>query len=73
LSLREQLDERVESIFRSQWSHVDARVVPETKSIGLGNVGKKLDGTVLYADLAPVDVHLSSINVAASEMKAVKL
>lgn len=51
LSLRKQLSDRSSAIFSSKWTHADARVVPETKSIGLGNFGKNLTATVLYADL----------------------
>ncbi|UWQ84571.1 adenylate/guanylate cyclase domain-containing protein [Leisingera caerulea] len=51
MSLIDELESRVSSVFSSSWQYVDARVVPETKSIGLGNHGKKLTATVLYADL----------------------
>lgn len=51
MSLEDELRNRVSDIVRSRWSYVDARVVPETKSIGLGNVGKKLEAAVFYADL----------------------
>ncbi|WP_293576812.1 adenylate/guanylate cyclase domain-containing protein [Phaeobacter sp.] len=51
MSLRNDLENRVSSTFKSSWQYVDARVVPETKSIGMGNHGKNLTATVLYADL----------------------
>jgi class 3 adenylate cyclase len=51
MSLREQLEKKVNDVFGSSWIHADARIVPQTKSIGLGNHGKKLTATVLYADL----------------------
>ncbi|MFQ1698951.1 hypothetical protein ACJ5NV_00005, partial [Loktanella agnita] len=51
MTLKEQLEDRVRSVLSSQWSYAEARVVPETKSIGLGNHGKKLSATILYADL----------------------
>ncbi|MEL6641882.1 MAG: adenylate/guanylate cyclase domain-containing protein [Pseudomonadota bacterium] len=51
MSLKDQLENKVSDVFSSTWNYVDARTVPETKSIGLGNHGKKLTATVLYADL----------------------
>lgn len=51
MTISEEIDARVQSIFANQWSYIDARVIPETKNIGLGNYGKKLTATVLYADL----------------------
>ena len=51
MSLKDQLIEKVDSVLSSTWTYAEAQVVPETKSIGLGNHGKKLTATVLYADL----------------------
>jgi len=51
MTLREQLESKICDVFGSQWIHANAQVVPETKSIGLGNHGKKLNATVFYADL----------------------
>ena len=51
MTLGSDLRDSVQTIFRDRWSEVDARIVPETKSIGYGNVGKKLDATILYADI----------------------
>jgi class 3 adenylate cyclase len=51
MTFKEQLEDKAQSVFSSQWSYADAKVIPETKSIGLGNHGKKLIATVLYADL----------------------
>jgi class 3 adenylate cyclase len=42
----------VTKILATQWKTRDGRVVPEADDVTLGNDAVKLDGTVLYADLA---------------------
>jgi len=60
---REDLENYVADTFRTSWSYVDARVVPETKSIPLGNSGKELFATVLYADI-DASTHLVEAHTA---------
>jgi class 3 adenylate cyclase len=52
MSLAEDLEKEVGSIFRSAWNIRDGQQVPEPEDIQLGNYGVNLDATVLYADLA---------------------
>ena len=42
----------VTEILATRWESRDGRVVPDAEDITLGNDAVKLDGTVLYADLA---------------------
>ena len=42
----------VTSILATRWQSRDGRVVPEPEDVELGNDAVKIDGTVLYADLA---------------------
>jgi class 3 adenylate cyclase len=42
----------VTDILATRWESRDGRVVPEAEDVKLGNDAVKLDGTVLYADLA---------------------
>jgi hypothetical protein len=51
MSLRDDLEGRVKSIFKDQWTKRDGMVVPTDSSVALGNDGVNLDATVLYADL----------------------
>lgn len=55
-----------------QWTVTDGQKVPVTVDVGLGNVGKKIEATILYADLADstalVDNHKSIL--AAEVYKA---
>ena len=51
MSLLEDVTAKVGDIFSQQWTIKDGQVVPESKNIGLGNEGTKIEGTVLYADL----------------------
>ena len=51
MALIDEIQNRLREIFSSQWGVKDGRVVPETKDLGLGNVGSKIEATVLYADL----------------------
>lgn len=48
---KEILDE-IKQIFTAKWETRDGRQVPDTDDLQLGNDATKLDGTVLYADLA---------------------
>lgn len=52
MSLSEDLQSEVATIFRSVWSKRDGEVVPEDNSIRLTNDGVNLEATVLYADMA---------------------
>ena len=52
MGLKQDLETEVDAIFRTQWSERDGRKVPEPEHVKLGNDAVKLDGTVLYADLA---------------------
>jgi class 3 adenylate cyclase len=42
----------IRSIFKSKWTTREGRIVPDTEKIGLTNDAVKLEGTVLYADIA---------------------
>lgn len=46
------LSAEVSNILESQWQTRDGKVVPEAGDLKLGNDAVKLNGTVLYADLA---------------------
>lgn len=52
MSIADDLRGQVKSIFAGRWELRDGNKVPEPEDIQLGNVGVKLDATVLYADLA---------------------
>jgi len=52
LTLNQELKDQVARIFADQWTTRDGKVVPDDKSVTLGNDGINLDATVLYADLA---------------------
>jgi class 3 adenylate cyclase len=45
------LDE-IRTIFKEKWETRDGQKVPDTTDIGLGNVAVKLEGTIVYADMA---------------------
>ena len=47
-----ELTSEVAGILRTKWETRDGRIVPEADSVTLGNDAVKIDGTVLYADLA---------------------
>ena len=52
MTLRTDLETAVAGIFKSPWSTTAATVVPDDNSgIPLGNAGRVLDATVLYADM----------------------
>lgn len=53
MSLKDELIEQVEKIFREQWIERDGRVVPEAEDVPLANEAVKFDdATVLYADMS---------------------
>src|SRR5215471_8838511 len=52
VGLKSDLERDVARVFRAQWSTRDGNVVPDDSDITLGNDAVKLEGTVLYADLA---------------------
>jgi len=52
MSFLEELKEEVSTIFKTKWEMRDGTTIPEAEDVALGNVGVKLKGTVLYADLA---------------------
>lgn len=69
LSMKEDLEKEVSTIFRSAWSEREGTVVPTDESIKLDNDAVKLPATVLYADLAD-STHLvdTSTNHVAAEI-----
>src|SRR5712671_3016969 len=52
MGIVDELTTEVTSILATRWESRDGRVVPEAEHVKLGNDAVKLDGTVLYADLA---------------------
>jgi len=52
VGLKQELESEVDAIFRTEWKERDGRKVPEPEDVKLGNEAVKLEGTVLYADLA---------------------
>lgn len=52
MGISEDLESKVQEIFRSSWKDRDGQKVPEPEDLTLGNEAVKLEGTVLYADLA---------------------
>lgn len=52
MTLKTDLDEAVEKIFREAWNVTDGTVVPDSTDLTFSNTGRALDATVLYADLA---------------------
>lgn len=52
MTLRSDLNEHVAAIFADSWSARDGQVVPAAEDVQLGNDAVKLQGTVLYADMA---------------------
>lgn len=51
MSFASDLEAEVKAIFGDRWSARNGVEVPEPEDLGMGNVGVKLDATVLYADL----------------------
>jgi class 3 adenylate cyclase len=61
----------VDSILRASWDLKSAQVIPETEDLGLGNVGKTLYATILYADLADsTELAIYNQQIAAEVYKA---
>jgi class 3 adenylate cyclase len=52
VGLKQDLEEEIHSIFRMQWQEREGRKIPDIEALKLGNDAVKLEGTVLYADLA---------------------
>jgi class 3 adenylate cyclase len=52
MGLAQELQSEVHWIFRTAWEERDGRKIPEPEDVKLGNDAVKIDGTVLYADLA---------------------
>ncbi len=52
MALANDLQKEVQGIFSTKWEERDGSVVPEPDSVTFGNDAVRLDGTVLYADLA---------------------
>lgn len=53
MALKEEIEDRVRSIFQSRWTVRPGQVVPEPEDVGLTNDAVAFDGaTVLYADLS---------------------
>jgi class 3 adenylate cyclase len=52
VSLKEEVQKEVATIFRAAWTERDGNVVPTDDSLKLSNDAIKLDATVLYADMA---------------------
>ncbi|RZU39304.1 adenylate/guanylate cyclase domain-containing protein [Edaphobacter modestus] len=52
MSLKSELEEAVQGIFKSSWTIRDGTVVPDADTVKLTNDAVKLTGTVLYADMA---------------------
>jgi class 3 adenylate cyclase len=52
MGLKADLEAQVKATFASQWTERDGSVIPDDKSITLGNDAVKLNATVLYADMA---------------------
>jgi class 3 adenylate cyclase len=52
MGLQEDLEAYVKKTHADQWSTQEGHNVPEAEDLGLGNEAIRLDGTVLYADLA---------------------
>jgi class 3 adenylate cyclase len=52
VGLKEDLEAYAKKTHEEQWTTTNGQTVPEVDGLGLGNKAVKLDGTVLYADLA---------------------
>lgn len=67
MALKEDLIAFCGDIFREHWSHIDGRVVPESKDLPLNNTGKTINAAVLYADL---DQSTSLVDTKTKEFSA---
>lgn len=72
MSLKDELNEAVQGIFKSRWTERDGTVVPDADTVKLTNDAVKITGTVLYADMADSTkmVDNSSPNKSAESYKA---
>jgi len=52
MTFTEELAGEIDDVFKTQWAERSGNVVPEADNVGLGNDAVRLEGTVLYADLA---------------------
>ncbi len=52
MALKDDLEEKVKSIFSEKWTERDGQVVPSADDLKLSNDAVKLDGVVLYADMS---------------------
>jgi len=52
MGLADELAVEVGSIFKSRWDVSDGRVIPDTDKLTFANTAIKIEGVVLYADLA---------------------
>jgi class 3 adenylate cyclase len=52
MTFTEELASEIDEVYKTQWQERNGNVVPEAENVGLGNDAIRLDGTVLYADLA---------------------
>lgn len=52
MAIKEDLESRVGEIFSKSWNIRDGKVVPDDSSVTLGNVGVRIEATILYADLS---------------------
>jgi class 3 adenylate cyclase len=52
MATAKEIEAEVAQIFATRWQARDGQVVPDSESVKLGNDAVKLQGTVLYADLA---------------------
>ncbi len=52
MALKEDLQKEVKQILATQWQTRNGQKVPEAEDVRLGNDAVKIEGTVLYADLA---------------------
>lgn len=52
MGLKEDLEKFAAETHRGAWKTRDGQKIPQTDDIGLGNEAVKLEGTVLYADMA---------------------
>ena len=74
MGVAEDLSSEVGEIFRLRWDIQEAKIIPGPTDLRLGNHGKKLDATVLYADLADstdlVNAYPSELEFPAEIYKA---
>ncbi len=52
MGLLTDITKEVEEIFKTKWETRDGTTIPEPEDVKLGNEAVKIEGTVLYADLA---------------------